>query len=308
MDLRQLRYLVTLAEELHFRRAAEREHIAQSAFSRQIQRLERELGVRLLDRSGRQVALTQAGLAVVEEAHRALAAVDRVVAVAARAAHAEVGELGVGFVTATAPELIPQILRAFTGRHPEIRLRLRERSFADPSAGLRERLVDAAFVWLPIQQIDGVCLEPLLQEPRLAVLPRGHPLAGAGRLSIRQLLGETWCRPETNDPVWTDFWLAGSHRGGVPPQLGPGAATLDGLLQAVAAGQGVGLAPSFAVRFHSRPEVVFREVADIEPAVVAFAWLERSSGPLVRTLLDVARDQADAASAAPPARPGTAST
>jgi len=305
MDLRQLRYLVTLAEELHFRRAAEREHIAQSAFSRQIQRLERELGVRLLDRSTRQVALTQAGEAVVEEARRALAAVDRVPAVARRAARAELGELSVGFVTATAPELIPRTLRVFTDQHPDIGLRLRECSFADPSAGLRDRLVDAAFVWLPIQSVDGLHLQPLLQEPRLAVLPRGHPLAAAGRLSIGQLLDETWCRPETNDPVWTDFWLAGTHRGGVPLRLGPGAATMDGLLQAVAAGQGVGLAPHFAVRFHNRPEVVFREVVDVEPATVALAWLDRSSGPLVRALLAVAREQADPALAAPAARPGT---
>ncbi len=303
MDLRQLRYLVTLSEELHFRRAAEREHIAQSAFSRQIQRLERELGVRLLDRSTRQVALTQAGQAVVEEARRALAAIDRVPAVARRAARAELGELSVGYVTATAPELIPRTLRAFTNRHPEIRLRLREWSFADPSAGLRDRLVDVAFVWLPIQWVDGLHLQPLLQEPRLAVLPRDHPLAAAGRLSIGQLLGETWCAPQTNDPLWTDFWLAGSHRGGVPPRLGPGAATMDGLLQAVAAGQGVGLAPRFAVRFHSRPEIVFREVVDVEPATVALAWLDRSSGPLISALLDLAREQADVNPAASAIRP-----
>jgi DNA-binding transcriptional LysR family regulator len=308
MDLRQLRYLVTLAEELHFRRAAEREHIAQSAFSRQIQRLERELGVRLLDRSTRQVALTQAGLAVVEEARRALVAIDRVPAVARRAARAELGELSVGFVTATAPELIPRTLRAFTQRHPDIKLHLRERGFADPSAGLRERLVDVAFVWPPIQQLDGVRMEPLLQEPRLAVLPRDHPLAAAERLSIRQLLDETWCRPETNDPVWADFWVAGSHRGGVPARLGDCAATMDGLLQAVAAGQGIALVPRFAVQLHRWPEVVFLEVVDVEPATAALAWLERSSSPLVNALLDVARDQADAASAAPVVRPGTAST
>src|SRR3954451_16983956 len=113
MELRQLRYFVTLAEELHFRRAAARMHIAQPAFSEQIRRLECELGARLFDRTSHYVRLTQAGHLFLAEVHIALEQVDHAVAVASRAGPGVLGSITVGFNGSAANELTPRILRRF---------------------------------------------------------------------------------------------------------------------------------------------------------------------------------------------------
>ena len=116
MELRQLRYFVTLAEELHFGRAAEREHIVQSALSQQVQRLERELGVRLLERSTHHVALTAAGAVFLVEARQILAHADRA-AVAARSAVAAAAPLRVGIIDSSYDSM-PQILHEVQARYP----------------------------------------------------------------------------------------------------------------------------------------------------------------------------------------------
>ena len=144
MELRQLRqprqlfYFVALAEELHFQRAAEREHIAQPAFSEQIRRLERELGVRLFDRTSPYVRLTGAGRLFLDEVRQALTQVKRV---AERAGRGELGHVVVGFIGSAANELTPLILRAFPARYPNVGVELREFDLA----GLQRYLAR----WLP---------------------------------------------------------------------------------------------------------------------------------------------------------------
>ena len=187
MELRQLRYFVTLAEELHFGHAATREHIVQSALSQQLQRLERELGVRLLERTTHHVRLTQAGAAFLVEARQILAQVDRAATVARDAARAK-PSLRVGVVDASYDSM-PQILRETQRRYPDLDIHQVEAS------------VPAQFTLLALGRLDvglgrasmapsDVASELLRLDPMGVVVPDDHPFAGLPDVPVGQLAAE----------------------------------------------------------------------------------------------------------------------
>jgi DNA-binding transcriptional LysR family regulator len=292
VELRQLRYFVALAEELHFRRAAELQHIAQPAFSEQIRRLEHELGVRLFDRTSHYVRLTAAGRLFLDEVRQSLAQLERAVAVAERAGRGELGHLVVGFIGSAANELTPLILRAFPARYPNVGLELREFDFRAPSAGLVENQVDVAFMRPPVEGQHDLEVETLFEEPRVAIMASDHGLAGQAWVPIARLVEEPFVAGPASTGIWRDFWLVTEHRGGVLPRLGPEATTIDEWLEIIAAGNGVSLTPASTERFYGRPGVAFIPVAGIAGSTVAVAWRKGPAKPLVGAFVDVARQVA----------------
>jgi DNA-binding transcriptional LysR family regulator len=299
MELRQLRFFLTLAEELNFRRAAEREHIAQPAFSGQIRRLERELGVRLFDRTSHYVRLTDAGRLFLVEVVPALDQVERAGAVARAAGRGEMGSVTVGFIGSAANELTPLILRNYAARHPGVSVGLREYDFRDPSAGLASREVDVAFMRPPVESQHELAIEPLFEEPRVAIMASDHHLAREESVALERLLHEPFIVGPSSAGVWREHWLATEHRGGVPPRLGPEATTIDEWLHIVAAGRGVSLTPASSARFYGRPGVRFVRVPDIGGSTVAIARRRGPSSAAVSAFVDVAHEVArDSAAAA----------
>lgn len=262
MELRQLRYFVTLAEELHFRRAAERMHIAQPAFSEQIRRLECELGAQLFDRTSHYVRLTEAGALFLDEVRRALAQVDHAAEVAGQAARGELGSLTVGFIGSAANELTPQIIRRFRARHPGVSVALREFGYGDPSAGLAGSEVDVAFVRPPVECDADLVFEALLDESCVAAVASDHHLAREDALSLHQLRKEPLV--EAN--------------------------TVDECLQMVASGAGVTLTPASTERFHARPGVRFVPVTDIDCSTVGVAYRRDAVSPAAQAFAGVARE------------------
>ncbi|HYZ29068.1 MAG TPA: LysR substrate-binding domain-containing protein [Thermoleophilaceae bacterium] len=288
MELRQLRFFVILAEELHFRRAAALAHIAQPAFSEQIRRLELELGVKLFERTSHYVRLTEPGRLFREEVLKALEQVDHAATVAAQAGRGEVGSVRVGFSGSAANELTPKILRTFGERFPAVTVSLHSFGLADPTAGLASTDVDIAFVRPPVDGQDALELVSLATEKRMAILPEDHRLAREPYLLIEQLLHESWVAGPRSARVARDFWLAVEHRGGVAPRIAAEVTTLDELLASVAAGIGVALVPEAAARFHARPGLVFIVVPDVSPSTVAIAYRCGETGPLVHEFVAVA--------------------
>ena len=188
MELHQLRYLVLLADELNFTRAARRGNVAQPALSRQIRKLEDELGVPLVDRTTRRVRLTPAGADLAATARDVLAQLDEARAAATAAVALLSGRLTVGMTHTPGPVDVPKLLGTFSRAHPDVELALGE----DLSVRLADRLradeLDLAFV----SAIDatarrGLELSPLASEDLLAVLPEGHRLAGAGARTVLRL-------------------------------------------------------------------------------------------------------------------------
>jgi DNA-binding transcriptional LysR family regulator len=193
MDLRQLRYLVALADEGHFTRAAARMHIAQPALSQQIRRLEDELGLPLVDRSTRRVALTEAGTLLVGRARGVLADIDGVRAELADLAGVRAGHLVIGAMQSLGPFDLSILLAVFHERYPAVELTVQEEVSDALLAMLRADAVDLAFVSLTERVEPGVLeTKRLLTEPLVVMLPPHHPLAGRKRVRMAELADESF--------------------------------------------------------------------------------------------------------------------
>src|ERR1700733_11391249 len=179
MELRHLKYFVAVAEWKGFSHAARRLYVSQSAISEQVADLEREVGVQLLYRSRREVALTDEGEVFLEEAKKVLAAVDHAVEMARRSKRGEVGTLRIGFFTNGIGVFFSTLIREFRKSHPEVRLSLFEMSARPQMEALANNEIDIAFTReLDPQFAATLTSELLFEEPIVAVLPRDHPLAG----------------------------------------------------------------------------------------------------------------------------------
>jgi len=193
MNLRQLQYLVALADEKHFTRAAAREHVAQPALSQQIRSLEAELGLALVQRTTRRVSMTHAGEVLVARARRALAELDAARAELGSLAGVQAGRLSVGALHTMGPVDLSLLLATFHERHPAVELTVREQSSEELAAMLREDEIDLAFLSVTERiQAHGLALRPLVSEELVVVLPADHRLAGRRSLRLAELSRESF--------------------------------------------------------------------------------------------------------------------
>ncbi len=188
MELRQLRYFIAVAEELHFRRAAARLHISQPPLSQQIARLEEELGCRLLSRTRRRVELTPAGEAFLRDARATLEELDVAVATVRRIETGQAGLLRVNFVGSALLSIVPGIIQRFRRGRPEVEIELRERSTLEQLRALNSGIIDVGLVRPPIDPDDALATEVVMRERTVAAIPvrpsarqaRADPAAAAG--------------------------------------------------------------------------------------------------------------------------------
>jgi DNA-binding transcriptional LysR family regulator len=220
MELRQLRYFVTLAEELHFGRAAAREHIVQSALSQQVQRLERELGVRLLERSTHQVALTAAGTVFLAEARQILAHVDRATAIA-RSATDTSPALRVGIIDASYDSM-PQILHEVQARYPDLVIHQVEASVPEQYRQLVEGRLDVGIgrAALAPPQVASYLFR---RDPLGVLVPRGHRFAGLDSVPVAVLAEEPLLlAEEARAPEFNQFTVEMCRGAGFTPTVHEG--------------------------------------------------------------------------------------
>ncbi|MFF7970878.1 LysR substrate-binding domain-containing protein [Streptomyces sp. NPDC007905] len=244
MELRQLTYFVAVAEELHFGRAADRLHIVQSAVSQQIQRLERELGAELFDRSPRRVRLTAAGERLLPEARSVLAAAER-----ARTAVAPPSGLRIGTSTGLGAHL-DRVLAAFAERAPQVPVELFSLPVAERLARVAAGRLDAAFV-RAAEPPPGVRVLPLWPDPLVAALPATHPLAARPEVALADLADlPLTLTPRRNNPALVDLVVGACHTAGFEPRPGP----VNGSLQDTLAT--IGSRPLWTVVFASHARVL----------------------------------------------------
>ncbi|MEU8038054.1 LysR family transcriptional regulator [Streptosporangium sp. NPDC049078] len=290
MDLtRHLRHFLVVAEELHFGRAAEVLGIAQPPLSQSIQRLERELGAELFDRSRRQIELTMAGRLLVGEAGRFLAGEERLRTTMRQAADGELGTLRVG----VPPEMPAVTLHALLGHvgeeTPGLHLELHELTTPEQLRGLASARLDAGLVHHPVE-VPGLRSGPVVEIPLGVVLPRTSPLVLA-RPETRRPRGRLWeialadlaghdlvVFPRETSPAWYDRMLDVCRAGGFSPVRLKHARNPEFLLGLVLAGQGVAFEQEAIAR--REPRLVWRPLAG-NPLVrgIRVVWPERSAHP-----------------------------
>jgi DNA-binding transcriptional LysR family regulator len=321
VDLRELRYFVAVGEELNFTRAAARLGLTQPPLSAAIGKLERKLGVRLLERTSRRVTLTPAGTVLLEQGRIAVeaagAAVERT-----RRAGTQPGRLTVAVKPGTGTDLLQKIIQrcAQDPQVPQVHLLFGHPG--GPAAAVRAGAADVAILRAPFDQ-RGLDTEPLLTEPRVAVLPAGHPLAGRPELCRADLAGEPMPRwAGQPDPAAAAYWTgqpaahrtgqpappAPAHRTGHPAPAaaetppGPEINDMSQLLDAVALGNAVAYVPvSVADQYRSAVGLVFIPVADLSPSEVVAAWpagsRSRAVAGFVRVAVEVAARHTEPTSA-----------
>jgi DNA-binding transcriptional LysR family regulator len=274
VDTRLLRYFAAVAREGNLTRAAEGLFVSQPALTKQIRRLESQLGLRLFTRSRAGMTLTAAGEVLADRVPAVLASWDRTLREAGTAASRAGHVLRVGFLAGAANEATQQILVAFARRRPGWRVEMRAASWTDPTAGLAGGDTDVALLRLPFPGQDGLRVEVLFTEPRCVALPANHPLASRDRIPFRDLWDEPFVAAPAETGGWRDWWLAADERAGHPVRIGAVTDTgqPDDWLTSIANGDGIALAPESAARYYARPGITYRPVTGVGPSQVGVAW------------------------------------
>ncbi len=241
-----MRYFVAVAEELHFTRAAERLHIGQPPLSHQIQMLEEEVGAALFARTKRWVRLTEAGRLFLEDARRILALSEQAAETARRASRGEVGELRIGFTSATPfTAFFPNVINTYRKRFPDVRLSLKEMATMRQIMAIEERSLDIGFVRPPEVQIPAaVELTALRDDPLLLVMPTHHRLARKSVVPFQECIDEPFVMYPQNagTGIYPQF-VRLCREAGFDPKIAQEAREASTIIGLVAAGCGISILP-----------------------------------------------------------------
>jgi DNA-binding transcriptional LysR family regulator len=297
LELRHLRYFVAVAEELHFRRAAERLGIQQPPLSQQIQQLERELGTPLFRRLTRGVELTEAGAYLLDEARKIIDQVERAKAGVESRARGDTGIIHLGFAGATLSQpVILKIIQAYRARYPGVVLSPEQSNTPRLATGLRSNEVDVAFVRPPVGNMDELAVEPLVEEPMVIVLPASHPRAGDSAIPIAALADEAFILlPRAIGVILHDAVIDLCRAAGFNPKLGQEAPQILAIVHMVAAGFGVSIVPQ-SVKQTGAAGVAFVPIEG--EGIMAPIWLayrRRDHSTAVRNFVAMARQIAKSA-------------
>jgi LysR family hydrogen peroxide-inducible transcriptional activator len=246
VNLRDLRYLVALADHAHFGRAATACFVSQPTLSTQIRKLEEELGVSLVERAPRKVMLTPAGRDIAERARRVIGEVEQMKEVARRSQDPEAGTVRLGMFPTLGPYLLPHVVPGIRARFPKLELLLVEEKSDVLLTRLREGRLDAGLLALPLHD-DQLHVEFLFEEPFLLAVPETHPLAKRDSLALKELADQRLLLLEDGHCL-RDQALDVCHMAGAGEMSGFQATSLETLRQMVAANVGVTLLPTLAIK------------------------------------------------------------
>ncbi|WP_329374705.1 LysR family transcriptional regulator [Streptomyces sp. NBC_01483] len=293
MELRDIEIFLTLAEELHFGRSAERLHVSPARVSQAIKKQERVIGAQLFERTSRQVRMTPVGEVLLQRLKPAYEGIQEAIAEVTTIARHPAGTLTLGLMGPHMHDMRP-VLTHFRARHPSVELRFKEVFFSDPFAALRAGEVDAVTTWLPVREPDLTVGVVLREEPLHLMVAADHPLARQESVSM-EVLGDHIV-PRLNGPLpayWESAVLPARTPAGRSVRRGPAASTFYEILALVAAGDAVCTVPDEGRRYNAQPDVVFLPLHDAPPVQWALIWPTDRATPLVRALAEAATDCGD---------------
>ena len=278
-ELRQLRYFIAVAEELHFGKAAHRLHMTQPPVSQAIQALEQQLGVSLFIRSTRQIALTPAGLALLPEARRLLEQARQLAPIVQRAAAGLSGQLSLAFVSIADYSILPPTLREFRRHFPDVRIDLHEATSDVQFDALENGDIDAGFLIPPLPaRLESVLRYRKLRSEALMLAAPEHLFPAKSAVHLRDCAGQPLILfPRKIAPALHDTILGLFHQAGLTPEIGQQAIQMQTIIGLVSAGMGIALVPQ-SVSNLQRPGVSYHELIAPRASVdIGFAW--RSDNP-----------------------------
>lgn len=285
MEIRQLHYFLTVAEELNFSRAAERLHITQPPLSLQIQKLENELGVLLFRRTNRYVEITEAGEVFKEDVIKLLEQLDRAVEKVKRTHSGEVGKIRVGFVGSATYDILPLVLRDFRREYPDIEVTLIEMSTPRQQEGLIDGEIDIGFLRPPINREELFMME-VSKMPCVLAVPKSHPLLEKKDLVLSDLkpFPFVMLSPKTWEGLYKEVQRS------CEPIIQQEALEFQTVIGLVAAGLGIAVVPQSAANLHPQ-DVVFLDLDGQLPVVsMGIAWRKDDSSPIINSFIEVIKN------------------
>ncbi len=290
MDIRQLRYFVTVAQEGNFTRAAERLHIAQPPLSRQIQQIEERVGATLIDRSAKPLRLTPIGHLIYDQAISILARMADMDAMIAKAVVSQKRRFAIGFVASTIYSRLPAIIRAYREAMPSVELSLIEGGTLSQIAALKEGRIDVGFGRIRFED-DAVARVVLREEPLIVALPATHVLAAGGPVSLASLATDPLILyPNAPRPSYADQVVGHFRDLGVTPVIAHEVSELQIAIGLVAAGEGFCIVPA-SVRRSRVDGVRYRQLVEpvASPIIMSFRKDDRS--PELHAMAAVIRER-----------------
>ncbi|WP_141430851.1 LysR family transcriptional regulator [Bacillus sp. 03113] len=287
MELRHLKYFITVAEQLHFGRAAEILKIAQPPLSRQIQQLEQELGILLFERSKRQVRLTDAGQVLLERAYQIFEVVDDSVRQVQRAGGGEKGKITIGFVTTASYDVLPKILREYQLRYPDVEMELRELTTTKQIEALKKGELDVSFSRLPSDE-KLLNKKTVLHETLIVAFPESHPFADKRKIHLSDLKNESFIIfPRHMGPNYYDEIIKLCIDSGFSPRIVQEAKHMHTTINLISSGIGLSIVPS-SVRRLKRQGVVYRDLVEVTNGFeIAAIWKKDNSRAVVQNFISL---------------------
>ncbi len=287
MDLRQLKYFIAVAQERHLGRAARKLHLSQPPLTRQIHALEKELGAALFDRTARGMELTQAGQALLEDALAMQALAEQAKERARRAGSGQVGRLDLGVYGSAIFGVVPQVLKLFRQRHPDVELTLYQAQTPAQVAALRQRRVLAVFERL-LPDEDDIAVELVAREPMWVAMSELHPLAAAPEVPVQALRGQTIVTGNAATAIAQVIELCRTH--GFEARLAPPMSDVVVATLLAASGSAISLVPAsmLNVKFAGVAYRPLRSQVDASMGLYCF-YLRDEASPLLISLLAAVR-------------------
>jgi len=285
MELRHIKYFLAVAEELHFRKAALKLHIAQPPLSKQIQELEKELGIQLFKRTRRSVELTDSGRVFQREAYNALECIEKGILKARLASRGEAGWLSIGFIGSSTYEVIPSVLQEFRRKFPEVELVLQEIQSSEQNQALREQRVHVSFARFPKPE-PGLVFETIYTEHLIAALPQSHPLERKKFLTLSDLAGEPFILFPHQPSAHAENTLQVFAKANLSPQIIQTVEEMHTALGLVAARIGVTLVPS-SMQKTKREGIVYLDLAKPQPKLeMKMGYRENETSPVLSRFIE----------------------
>ncbi|MGW5351473.1 LysR family transcriptional regulator [Streptomyces sp. NPDC004031] len=294
MERRDIEIFLTVAEELHFGRTAERLRVSTARVSQTVKQLERRVGVLLFERTSRRVALTPVGQRLYDDIRPAYDQIVEGIRRAETAGRAVDGLLRVGFVGAPGGPFILAVAQSLRRRHPDVEVRIREVQFSDGYVPLRSGEIDVLLCSRPVEEPDLTAGPVLVREPHVLAVSARHPFARRACVCLDDLARDIVLRsPRSVPDYWDEHHIPSRTPGGRPVERGESVETIQELIALVGAGQGIYPAPAHAAAYYARPDVTYVPISDAPPYEWGFVWRPSAATARLRAFHEAALTHAD---------------
>ncbi|MFJ6433543.1 LysR family transcriptional regulator [Streptomyces sp. NPDC091416] len=294
MERRDIEIFLTVAEELHFGRTAERLRISTARVSQTVKQLERRLGVMLFERTSRRVALTPVGQRLYDDIRPGYDRILEGVRRAETAGRTVGGMLRAGFVGAPGGPFILAVAQSMQRRHPDIEVRIREVQFSEAHTPLRSGEIDILLCSRPVEEPDLTAGPVLIREPHALAVSARHPFARRTSVRLDDLARDTVLRsPRCVPAYWDDHHVPARTPNGRPVERGESVETIQELIALVGAGQGIYPVPAHAAAYYARPDVAYIPISDAPPYEWGFVWRPLAETARLKTFHEAALTHAN---------------